>query len=252
MRPICFAVLRLMTNSTDRYPIRGTLFGCCAWAMTATASSITTDRIDKTRAFSQVLVTGEIELNRTLTFQVSCASLWRALNSQAGWWHAASKRTWLSTRLDRASRKMEALVQGLECEERLGNHQTLFLLALTLPENQRNDSQQSPPPPNQTNQRFTLVCITSLRRKRFFYDYGHRFSFSIVGWRMLKAIKMPYRLRRAGIWSCEKQCTFLLRSDGACQICRHSVDRLSRLLDDQTLSWTAAFAHLGTAATRQR
>jgi hypothetical protein len=34
-----------------RYPIRGTLFGCCASAMTTTASSNTTNRIDKTLAF---------------------------------------------------------------------------------------------------------------------------------------------------------------------------------------------------------
>ena len=34
-----------------RYPIRGTFFGCCASAVTATASRITTNRIDKTPAF---------------------------------------------------------------------------------------------------------------------------------------------------------------------------------------------------------
>ena len=36
---------------SDRYPIRETFFGCCASAMTATASSTTTNRIDKTPAF---------------------------------------------------------------------------------------------------------------------------------------------------------------------------------------------------------
>ena len=34
-----------------RYPIRWTFFGCCASAVTATASSTTTNRIDKTPAF---------------------------------------------------------------------------------------------------------------------------------------------------------------------------------------------------------
>src|SRR6266496_1764945 len=36
---------------TIRKPIRGTFFGCCASAMTAKASSTTTNRIDKTLAF---------------------------------------------------------------------------------------------------------------------------------------------------------------------------------------------------------
>jgi hypothetical protein len=35
----------------DRYPIRGTFFGCCAAAMTATASSTTALRIDARQAF---------------------------------------------------------------------------------------------------------------------------------------------------------------------------------------------------------
>src|SRR4030095_658695 len=35
----------------ERYPIRGTLFGCCAWAITPTTSSIATTRIDGTAAF---------------------------------------------------------------------------------------------------------------------------------------------------------------------------------------------------------
>src|SRR5882724_10540626 len=34
----------------DRYPIRGTFFGCCAAAMIATASNTTTTRIDGTTA----------------------------------------------------------------------------------------------------------------------------------------------------------------------------------------------------------
>jgi hypothetical protein len=34
-----------------RYPIRGTCFGCCASAVTPTASSITATRIDGTAAF---------------------------------------------------------------------------------------------------------------------------------------------------------------------------------------------------------
>ncbi len=38
-------------GAVPRNPIRGIFCGCCAPAMTATASSTTTNRIDKTRAF---------------------------------------------------------------------------------------------------------------------------------------------------------------------------------------------------------
>src|SRR6476619_6670819 len=38
-------------SADDRYPIRGTFFGCCASAMTATASNTTATRIDGTAAF---------------------------------------------------------------------------------------------------------------------------------------------------------------------------------------------------------
>ena len=41
----------LAGSCDDRYPIRGTFFGCCASAMTATASITTATRIDGTAAF---------------------------------------------------------------------------------------------------------------------------------------------------------------------------------------------------------
>jgi len=94
-------------------------------------------------------------------------------------WHAACARAWLSTGLDRGSRKIDS-VQGLEREDRLSNDQTVFqttLLSLTLQENQRNETEESTPPSNQTNQRLTFVCISSLRRKRLFYDFRHCFPF---------------------------------------------------------------------------
>jgi hypothetical protein len=38
-------------SDDDRYPIRGTFFGCCASAVTATGSTTTRNRIDKRPAF---------------------------------------------------------------------------------------------------------------------------------------------------------------------------------------------------------
>jgi hypothetical protein len=40
-----------MGSLDDKYPIRGTFFGCCALAITPTASITNTNRIDKTPAF---------------------------------------------------------------------------------------------------------------------------------------------------------------------------------------------------------
>jgi hypothetical protein len=61
------------------------------------------------------------ELNRTLTCQVSCASLWRALNSQpvVGTLRASGhgyRLAWI------VIREKWRLCAGLECEERLGNY----------------------------------------------------------------------------------------------------------------------------------
>ena len=49
--PECLNAVPLVEWNIARNPIRGTFFGCCASAMTATASSTTTNRIDKTPAF---------------------------------------------------------------------------------------------------------------------------------------------------------------------------------------------------------
>src|SRR5262245_36901144 len=51
--PCCKAATKLLSISSepyDRYPISGTFFGCCASAMTATASNTTATRIDGTAA----------------------------------------------------------------------------------------------------------------------------------------------------------------------------------------------------------
>lgn len=72
--------------------------------------------------------------------------------------------------------------RGLEREGRLSNRndQTAFqmtLLGLILKEDQRNDTEENTPPSSQTNQRLTLLCISSLRRKRLIYDFRHCFLF---------------------------------------------------------------------------